>query len=172
VAKAVRHGDQDVVPDQVAVGVVDRLESVEVAEQHGHRLGVTVAARQDPGGVVVPCRGVEQTGLGVGAGSASQLADEGAAPQNGDQDEHHGGTWNHEEQKSGGDDAQYGGGEFVAEGARGRQHGAHARGSEQQPSAEQHQAEVDQVGRHQREDDRDRGAESAVQHVAAGDHDI
>ncbi len=36
-AKAVRHGNQDVVPDQVAVRVVDGLESNEVAE-HGHRL--------------------------------------------------------------------------------------------------------------------------------------
>ena len=54
-AETVGHRDEDLVSDEVAVGVVDRFEVVEVAEQEGDGFVVSLTAGQHAGGVFGWC---------------------------------------------------------------------------------------------------------------------
>ncbi len=85
-AQAVGHGPERLVSDQVAVGVVDRLEVVDVDQGQGQRRGGTDGAGDLGLGFGFKGRGVEQPGLGVDPGLGQQLPVHHEAP-----DQQHGG---------------------------------------------------------------------------------
>jgi hypothetical protein len=81
VADSVRDSSEDGVPGEVAEPVVDRLEAVEVDDQHRPRSGIGIAAVQCVVGLAVPGCGGEQPGLGVVSAGAFQMAGEHGAVQ-------------------------------------------------------------------------------------------
>ena len=64
-ANSFGHGDQQLVADWMSETVVDRLEVVEIQEQHGHRVEATVAPVHGMGEPVEEQGAVRQTGEGV-----------------------------------------------------------------------------------------------------------
>jgi hypothetical protein len=75
------HCDQNLVADQMAVGVVDEFEVIEVDHQHGHRGAVVMGPGDGPAGHGPPMGGGGRPGLGIGLGGADEVPVHDAALQ-------------------------------------------------------------------------------------------
>ena len=66
-------GDEQLVPDQVPVAVVDQLEPIEVDEEYGHRIPGAQAAEQRVLQPLEEEEPVRETGEGIVQGAAVEL---------------------------------------------------------------------------------------------------